>query len=151
MKILIAVEDEMHANAILDYICTLGLVKNINFKLLHVVEPLFIDSYMSVVPAPVLTDVLTEHKKWATELLDKLEARLKPQLEGGSIEKLLVEDFPKSVIVEEAKTWSADLIVMGSHGRKGVSKFFLGSVSQAVANNTDKSLLIVRVAPTTKG
>lgn len=143
MKVLIAVEDETHANAIVDFIQKLQLVKKIDFKLLHVVEPLLIDSYMSIVPSPILSDVVTEHKKWAKTFLDKLEERLKAGLEECTVEKQVIEDFPKSAIIEEAKTWNADLIVMGSHGRKGVSKFLLGSVSQAVSNNADRAVLIV--------
>lgn len=51
---------------------------------------------------------------------------------------------PKEVILEEAKKWNADLIVVGSHGRRGFKRFLLGSVSEAVAMNAHCSVVIVR-------
>lgn len=51
---------------------------------------------------------------------------------------------PKEVILEEAKKWDADLIVVGSHGRRGIKRFLLGSVSEAVAMNAHCSVVVVR-------
>ena len=51
---------------------------------------------------------------------------------------VLVES-PRETIVEEAKTWGADLIVVGSHGRRGITEFLLGSVSEAVVRHTLES------------
>jgi nucleotide-binding universal stress UspA family protein len=51
---------------------------------------------------------------------------------------------PKEVILEEAKKWDADLIVVGSHGRRGFKRFLLGSVSEAVAMNAHCSVVVVR-------
>jgi nucleotide-binding universal stress UspA family protein len=57
-------------------------------------------------------------------------------------------DPPGSVILDEAARWGADLIVMGSHGRRGVSRFLLGSVSEAVAMHAGCSVEVIRgVAP----
>jgi len=52
-----------------------------------------------------------------------------------------------------AKEWKADNIVMGSHGRKGLSKFLMGSVSSAVMQHAPCSVMLVKpkalqVAPT---
>ena len=51
---------------------------------------------------------------------------------------------PKEAILEEAKKWNADLIVVGSHGRRGFKRFLLGSVSEAVAMNAHCSVVVVR-------
>lgn len=50
----------------------------------------------------------------------------------------------RNVILEEAKKWRADLIVVGSHGRRGLKRFLLGSVSEAVAMNAHCSVVVVR-------
>ena len=47
-------------------------------------------------------------------------------------------------VVEAAESAGADLIVMGSHGRKGLEKLVLGSVTQAVLSHTKRSVLVVR-------
>jgi nucleotide-binding universal stress UspA family protein len=51
---------------------------------------------------------------------------------------------PKEVILAEAKKWKADLIVVGSHGRRRFRRFLLGSVSEAVAMNAHCSVVVVR-------
>ena len=45
----------------------------------------------------------------------------------------MIEGSPKEAILNEAESWGADLIVVGSHGYGGFQRFLLGSVSQAVA------------------
>jgi nucleotide-binding universal stress UspA family protein len=56
----------------------------------------------------------------------------------------LLSGKPKEAILEEAQNWAADLIVVGSHGRRGVKRFFLGRVSEAVAMNAHCSVVVVR-------
>jgi nucleotide-binding universal stress UspA family protein len=51
---------------------------------------------------------------------------------------------PKTVILDEASQWGAGLIVVGSHGRRGLDRFLMGSVSEAVALHADCSVEVVR-------
>ena len=51
---------------------------------------------------------------------------------------------PKEAILDEASRWNADLIVVGSHGRGGIDRFLLGSVSEAVALHATCSVEIIR-------
>ena len=51
---------------------------------------------------------------------------------------------PKHSILNEAESFGADLIMVGSHGGSGLTRFLLGSVSQAVALHADCSVEIVR-------
>jgi nucleotide-binding universal stress UspA family protein len=50
----------------------------------------------------------------------------------------------KTIIIDEAAEWGADIIVLGSHGRHGVDRFLLGSVSEVVAMRADCSVEVVR-------
>lgn len=50
----------------------------------------------------------------------------------------------KQAILQEAQRWAAELIVVGSHGRRGFRRFLLGSVSEAVAMNAHCSVVVVR-------
>ena len=47
-------------------------------------------------------------------------------------------------IAEEAAAWPADLIVVGTHGRRGISHLFLGSVAEGVARVASKPVLLIR-------
>lgn len=49
-----------------------------------------------------------------------------------------------AAIREEAESWPADLIVMGTHGRRGLRRFFLGSVAEELARTSHTPLLLVR-------
>jgi nucleotide-binding universal stress UspA family protein len=51
---------------------------------------------------------------------------------------------PKEIILQNAEEWGANLIVCGSHGRRGLSRFMLGSVSEAIASHAKCSVEIIR-------
>ena len=51
---------------------------------------------------------------------------------------------PKEIILQEAAAWPADLIVLGSHGSSGLTRFLLGSTSEAVATHASCSVDVIR-------
>ena len=55
--------------------------------------------------------------------------------------------LPKKAIPEYAKQWGADLVMVGSHGQSALTRFFLGSVAQAVLRTAPCSVEIVRPTP----
>jgi nucleotide-binding universal stress UspA family protein len=59
---------------------------------------------------------------------------------------VLIPGPPRTVILDEAESWGADLIVLGSHGYSAWKRFLLGSVSQAVVSHAKCSVEIVRCA-----
>ncbi len=64
---------------------------------------------------------------------------------GIACETVHVKDqFPAEGIVEEAKARGCDLIVMSSHGRRGLAKFVLGSQATRVLTHSDVPMLICR-------
>lgn len=69
--------------------------------------------------------------------------------EGVDADSRMVENFMGRVaeaIVDEAGKWRADLIVMGTHGRRGVSHLFLGSDAEMVVRMSDVPVLLVRAS-----
>jgi len=66
---------------------------------------------------------------------------------GALVESALVEAGGlriASVIDEEAKNWPAELIVLGTHGRSGLSRLLLGSVAEGVVRGTSLPVLLIR-------
>jgi nucleotide-binding universal stress UspA family protein len=63
---------------------------------------------------------------------------------GLKVTTSVLKGYPKSVIVDEAERWGADLVVVGSHGRRGFSRLFMGSVSEAVAMHAHCSVEVIR-------
>ena len=96
--------------------------------------------------------IVSVEEPWAIK-----SSRLEPQESVTSAEQVLtaaglkatgavLSGKAKEVILEEARKWDADLIVVGSHGRRGIKRFLLGSVSEAVAMNAHCSVVVVRSA-----
>jgi nucleotide-binding universal stress UspA family protein len=63
---------------------------------------------------------------------------------GLMVETAVRRGDPRSVILDEAKEWDADLIVVGSHGYTGIKRLLLGSVAQSVVNHAPCSVEVVR-------
>ncbi len=64
---------------------------------------------------------------------------------GIATEARIVENrVPHEGIVDTATDLGADMIVMGSHGRRGLQRFLLGSVAQRVLSHADVPVLVVR-------
>jgi nucleotide-binding universal stress UspA family protein len=53
------------------------------------------------------------------------------------------------VVVAHAKRWKADLIVMGTHGRRGINRMFMGSDAELTVRNSPVPVLLVRSGGTT--
>ena len=59
----------------------------------------------------------------------------------------VLDGVPKDVIVQEARDWGADLIVLGCHGYGPVRRAVLGSVVTAVVTDAPCSVEVVRAKP----
>lgn len=75
--------------------------------------------------------------------------RLAGEARAGGVdpEIRLVESEEKHVsdmLIEAAADWQADLLVVGTHGRRGIERFFVGSVAERLVRKGQTSLLLVR-------
>ena len=64
-----------------------------------------------------------------------------------SADAVLAPGSPRPVILDEAESWGADLIVVGSHGYSTWKRFLLGSVSQVIVSHAKCSVEVVRCPP----
>lgn len=92
---------------------------------------------------------IQEHKRLMEELMGTKEKILNKAAHhfnrvGIEIEKILVEGHPADKISEIADKQGFDMIIMGSRGRGGLKKLLLGSVSNAVIQESKASVLIVK-------
>jgi nucleotide-binding universal stress UspA family protein len=81
-------------------------------------------------------------RAWARKQLDRLLARAKTARVRARA--MLLEGVAHDQIVRIAKKRRADLIVIGTHGRTGVARFFLGSVAARVTATAPCPVLTVR-------
>ena len=78
-------------------------------------------------------------KKEAEQALDGFAA----MYDGNELMKFMPEGHPVDAIHVTAHTWDADLIVMGTHGRKGLQHLFSGSVAEHVVRHSNVPVMIV--------
>jgi nucleotide-binding universal stress UspA family protein len=96
---------------------------------------------MAGYPASFAPEIEAETKR-AQALVDSAAGELRRA--GLKAEPAVESGHPKSVIVDTAAQWNADLIVVGAHGRSALDHFLIGSVSEAVARHAPCSVEIVR-------
>ncbi len=84
----------------------------------------------------------TESRRFAETQVAKLADTAKKN--GVRASAVMVIGDPARQIVRKARSTHADLIVVGTHGRRGVSKFFMGSVAERVISTAPCPVLTVR-------
>lgn len=141
MKILLAIDDSKFSEAAVKSVAGQFRSQDTEVRVLHVVEPIAISEPPQMSPGyyPELEDRLPK----AREFVDRVAKTLSSG--GFRVTTSVATGDTKSIILEDAAEWHADLIVLGSHGRKGLERFFLGSVSEAVARYAHCSVQIVRI------
>jgi nucleotide-binding universal stress UspA family protein len=143
MKILLAVDDSQYSENAVEAIAARPWPPGTTVRVLSAVENI-------VVPAAELWyDARGDFESARQELkkrAQKLTARVAEQIQakGLTVETAVREGEARSAIVDEAKEWSADLIVVGSHGRTGIKRWLLGSVAQSVVSHAPCSVEVVR-------
>jgi nucleotide-binding universal stress UspA family protein len=78
----------------------------------------------------------------ARELVERVAAQL--EFKGFHASVSTPDAAPRHAIVQAAREWPADLIVIGSHGRRGVDRLLIGSVAESVVRHAPCSVDIVR-------
>jgi nucleotide-binding universal stress UspA family protein len=107
---------------------------------LYAVENISATLWISPESVPYGLELIEDLKRVGNEALSK--ALELAQAAGVEAETKLVEARPVEAILAEAK--NHDLIVMGTHGRSGLDRFMLGSVTEAVLHRSDKPVLVLR-------
>jgi nucleotide-binding universal stress UspA family protein len=143
MKILLAVDGSECSNAAVASVAARPWPEGTEVRILSALELPFVptpetwalpDSYYAQLEEAA-KEAAENAVSGATKVLEAKGIRTSTNVRTGQA---------KSVIVDEAETWGADLIVLGSHGYSGWQRFWLGSVSNAVASQAHCSVEIVR-------
>jgi nucleotide-binding universal stress UspA family protein len=144
MRVLVPTDGSPHAAAALRSIAERPWPPRSEFKVLTSPEyPVLVGEYPYYAPEQMadLTKQSLEHAKLAVKTgVELLAAELR--VTG---EVMAPKDTPAQSILDAAEAWKADLIVMGSHGRRGFDRLVLGSVSETVALHATCSVEVVRL------
>ena len=114
---------------------------------LHVVEPI------TYLPPPQMgagyASELESRVKGGRKIVEQTVQKLRAA--GFEADGAVENGDIREKIIDTAAQWHADLIAMGSHGRRAVPRFVLGSVAEDVARHAPYSVEIVRIPSLTEG
>jgi nucleotide-binding universal stress UspA family protein len=146
MKILLAIDDSKFSEAAVETVIEQARPHSAEIRILHVVEspPILVARNLGGFDSALET-ALESQKQHAEEVVAKAAKLLRAR--GLKVTAALETGDPKSKILDVAEEWHADLIVLGSHGRKGLDRFLIGGVSDAVSRHACCSVQIVRICP----
>ena len=102
--------------------------------------PMAGDGY--IMSAQLYNDIEAAAEKYGQKHLSALQARARKA--GARAKTLLLRGMPDQQIIRAARSKKADLIVIGTHGRTGLARLFLGSVASRVVAGAHCPVLTVR-------
>lgn len=142
-RIVVPVDFSVPSLQALDYAIELSRRFKPDLVVLHALEPLYYPVPGDLYGAGYDTGlVFQELERTAREQLARLTAEL--QKKRVTVRTLLQVGTASQVIVDTAKKLKADLIVMSTHGRTGLSHALIGSVAEKVVRNASCPVLTVR-------
>ena len=146
MKILLAVDGSSCSDAAIEEVARRPWPERSSVKVLTAFElPTPPTPEAWALPINYFQEMDIALRKHAQDIVDCAVQKLKSKLDKSiSLDAALVPGPARTVILEEAESWGADLIVLGSHGYRAWERFLLGSVSQAVVSHAKCSVEVVR-------
>ena len=136
LKVLLAVDNSKFSEAAAEAVIRQVRTEHAEVCILHAVD--------LQIPIPIsfggaFRQISLEQGK---DLVGRVERLLGKA--GLKTQTVVEEGDPRTTVVDYAKKWGANLIIVGSHGRKGLDRFLLGSVAEFVARHAPCSVEIVR-------
>ena len=142
MKILLAVDSQCSEAATRTVVQKMRPDRS-EVRVLHVVEPVWLGVDYELGEVREIEAAREEGLKRGKKLLECIKSLVAKA--GFTVTTAIEEGDPRFAIVDYAAQWKADLLVLGSHGRKGLGRLLIGSVAEYVARHAHCSVLVVRV------
>lgn len=151
MNILIALDGSSCSMNAVQEVIKRPWPENTHIKAVHIVEPYHPVRgawHANYVPAvlKVQEELLEAGKHLVEEPTKLLEARFGEK----NVSCIVHEGYTADTILDIAEAWPADLIVVGSHGHKGFTRFLLGSVSQSIVSHAPCSVEVIKLKKETQ-
>jgi nucleotide-binding universal stress UspA family protein len=141
VRILLAIDESNYSEAAVERLLAQIAPEGNEVRVLTVLVPVAVSAPQQMAVGYVPN--LQEQYREAHALVDRAAQTL--QSHGFRAHTAVELGDIRETIIDQAARWNADLILVGSHGRKGLNRFLLGSVSEAVARHAPCSVEIVRL------
>jgi nucleotide-binding universal stress UspA family protein len=143
-RILVAVDASETGELALHTAIRLATEWQAQLRIVHVVDLANINVGAELLDQPRLSEDLVKNGK---DVLSRLEATAAASGVAFETELIAIETLKPGIseaIAGDAEAWAADLIVIGTHGRRGLKRLFLGSVAEGVARTASTPVFLVR-------
>ncbi|MBX9694500.1 MAG: universal stress protein [Cyanobacteria bacterium] len=141
MKIMVAVDGSECSRDAVDFVAERAWKNDDEFMIVTVVEPIPTEYGLGLV---LDGNEFTQEHRDASELVANLGLILREELPANNSDAKVLSGLVVEQICQWARVWGADLIVMGSHGRKGFQHFMLGSVAEEVLRTAPCTVEVVK-------
>lgn len=139
-KIVIAVDNDPTSEKIALKAFQLGLQLKAEIALISVVDTTILITESAVTPKEFADIIINDYKRHQQMLIDTVFQKHK-------VWTFVEEGIPYEVILNVAKEWDADILVLGTHGRTGISHLIMGSVAEKVIRYSKIPVFIIPIRP----
>lgn len=133
MKILLAIDSSSASQNVIAEAATRPWPSGTRFCVLHIVDVVGMGRSLAMID---------EEKRYGQTLVAAAAEKLVRA--GHETSSDILVGFPRKAVVQYAKEWGADFVMVGSHGQGALSRFLLGSVAQAALRTAPCSVEVVR-------
>lgn len=144
-RILVATDGSELSKKAVDHALALADLTGAEVVALKVV-PRYPQTYFEGGVSMAAAEVATIEKQWQAEAMESVNAvKAAGQLLAVKVKPVTVkDDLVAEAIIATAKRLKCDLIVMASHGRRGIKRLLLGSETQQVLTHSHTPVLVLR-------
>jgi nucleotide-binding universal stress UspA family protein len=140
MKVLLGIDDSASSAVLVSTVVKQFRCEDAEVRVLNVLQPIALTAPPEM--ARGYAPELEELRKPAREMVERIAKEL--QDSGFKANAVVAVGDVREVILASAAEWNADLIVLGSHGERGIQNLLLGSIAEFVASHARCSVQIVR-------
>jgi len=149
MKILLAIDNQEIADDITAFMESSAPGAGAEVKVVMVIPSIMAYAPLAIVPS-LMQEQRDQTRNQALALVNNTARGIVNAFTEAHVEALVIEGTPAHEILSAADDWGADLIYVGSHGKKGLRRMALGSVSQEVVSKANCSVFVVKDHTSTK-
>jgi universal stress protein A len=141
-RIMVASDLSKVSRGALDTAIVFAQSKGAELIIVHVLAPIVPFGPEQLTQPALLETIEVDARQWAEQQLARLAAAARKA--GVRVKVVLLSGDPADQIIRAARTHRADLIVVGTHGRRGFSKMMIGSVAERVVRTAPCPVVTVR-------
>lgn len=141
MFVILGVDESDCSKAAVEFVAKAAWLKDSRFLVVSASPPVFLNPGEAAAPGAI-AQVIAAQESFHRGLAERAAGEL--QKVGLKAEARMIAADPRIALVDTARNEKAELLIVGSHGRSGISKLLLGSVASHVIAHAPCNVLVVK-------